>query len=186
MNLKLFFSYYFNLKKLKKIKLFVFDVDGVMTDGKLIFDDNGIETKFFNTLDGMGIVMALKAGVKIAIITGSKAVCVKNRFDKFKIHGFEDLIQGEEYKIPALLTLIEKYGLKNDEVAYMGDDVIDLAPIKYVGLSFAPKNAIDEVKKIANIVLDKKGGNGAVRLAIDMLLKARGDYERIIKDFSSF
>lgn len=186
MNLKLFFSYYFNLKKLKKIKLFVFDVDGVMTDGKLIFDDNGIETKFFNTLDGMGIVMALKAGVKIAIITGSKAVCVKNRFDKFKIHGFEDLIQGEEYKIPALLTLIEKYGLKNDEVAYMGDDVIDLAPIKYVGLSFAPKNAIDEVKKIANIVLDKEGGNGAVRLAIDMLLKARGDYERIIKDFSSF
>ncbi|MEI0531238.1 HAD hydrolase family protein [Brachyspira pilosicoli] len=186
MNLKLFFSYYLNLKKLKKIKLFVFDVDGVMTDGKLIFDDNGIETKFFNTLDGMGIVMALKSGIKIAIITGSKAACVKKRFDKFKIHGFEDLIQGEEYKIPALLTLIEKYGLKSEEVAYMGDDVIDLAPIKYVGFSFAPKNAIDEVKKNVNIVLNKEGGKGAVRLAINMILKARGDYERIIKDFSSF
>lgn len=186
MNLKLFLSYYFNLKKLKKIKLFVFDIDGVMTDGKLIFDDNGIETKFFNTLDGMGVVMALKAGIKIAVITGSKASCVKKRFDKFRVHGFEDLIQGEEYKMPALLTLIEKYGLKNEEVAYMGDDVIDLAPSKYVGFSFAPKNAIKEVKKIADIVLDKEGGNGAVRAAIDMVLKARGDYEKILKEFYSF
>lgn len=186
MNLKLFLSYYFNLKKLKKIKLFVFDIDGVMTDGKLIFDDNGVETKFFNTLDGMGIVMALKAGIKIAIITGSKANCVKQRFDKFRVHGFEDLIQGEEYKIPALLTLIEKYGLKKEEVAYMGDDVIDLAPIKYVGFSFAPKNAIGEVKKNANIVVNKEGGNGAVRVVIDMVLKARGNYEKILKEFYSF
>ena len=186
MNLKLFFSYFINLRKLKKIKLFVFDIDGVMTDGKLIFDDNGIESKFFNTLDGMGIVMALKAGIKIAVITGSKANCIKQRFDKFKSHGFEDLIQGEEYKMPPLLTLIEKYGLKNEEVAYMGDDIIDLAPIKYVGFSFAPKNAINEVKKITNIVLDKEGGNGAVRVAIDMVLKARGDYEKILKEFYSF
>ncbi|AGA65795.1 3-deoxy-D-manno-octulosonate 8-phosphate phosphatase [Brachyspira pilosicoli P43/6/78] len=147
MNLKLFYPITLILKNSKKIKLFVFDIDGVMTDGKLIFDDNGVETKFFNTLDGMGVVMALKAGIKIAVITGSKASCVKKRFDKFRVHGFEDLIQGEEYKMPALLTLIEKYGLKNEEVAYMGDDVIDLAPSKYVGFSFAPKNAIKEVKK---------------------------------------
>ena len=186
MTIKDFASYIFNIKKLKKIKLIVSDIDGVMTDGKLIFDSNGVESKFFNTLDGMGIVMALKSGIKIAVISGSRANCVKERFDKFKAHNFEDLIFGEEYKMPSLLTLIKKYSLNREEVAYIGDDVIDLAPIKYVGVSFVPKNAIKDLKKAADIVINKNGGDGAVRVAIDMILKAKGIYNEVIKEFSEY
>ena len=186
MTIKDFASYIFNINKLKKIKLIVSDIDGVMTDGKLIFDNNGVESKFFNTLDGMGIVMALKSGIKIAVISGSRANCVRERFDKFKAHNFEDLILGEEYKMPSLLTLIKKYSLNREEVAYIGDDVIDLAPIKYVGVSFVPKNAIKDLKKAADIVINKNGGDGAVRVAIDMILKAKGLYNEVIKEFSEY
>ena len=178
MTIKDFVSYILNINKLKKIKLIVSDIDGVMTDGKLIFDNNGVESKFFNTLDGMGIVMALKSG--------SKANCVRERFDKFKAHNFEDLILGEEYKMPSLLTLIKKYSLNREEVAYIGDDIIDLAPIKYVGVSFVPKNAIKDLKKSADIVINKNGGDGAVRVAIDMILKAKGIYNEVIKEFSEY
>ena len=183
MNLKDYFSYLFNINKLKRIKLFVSDIDGVMTDGRLIFDDNGVESKFFHTQDGMGIVMALKSDIKIAIISGSSSNAIKTRFDKFRKHGFEDLILGEENKMPSILTLIDKYGLKKEEVAYIGDDLIDLAPMKYVGISFATKNAAYEAKKAADIVINKNGGYGAVRVAIDMILHAKGIYNEIIKNF---
>ena len=106
MTIKDSISYFFNFNKLKKIKLFVSDIDGVMTDGRLIFDDNGVESKFFHTQDGMGVVMALKSGIKVAVISGSNSNAIKTRFDKFNKHGFEDLILGEENKMPVILTLI--------------------------------------------------------------------------------
>lgn len=186
MTIKDFALYILNINKLKKIKLIVSDIDGVMTDGKLIFDSNGVESKFFNTLDGMGIIMALKSGIKIAVISGSRANCVRERFDKFKAHNFEDLILGEEYKMRSLLTLIKKYSLNIEEVAYIGDDIVDLAPIKYVGVSFVPKNAVKDVKKFADIVINKNGGDGAVRVAIDMILKAKGIYNEVIKEFCEY
>ena len=186
MTIKDFALYILNINKLKKIKLIVSDIDGVMTDGKLIFDSNGVESKFFNTLDGMGIVMALKSGIKIAVISGSRANCVRERFDKFKAHNFEDLILGEEYKMRSLLTLIKKYSLNIEEVAYIGDDIVDLAPIKYVGVSFVPKNAVKDVKRFADIVINKNGGDGAVRVAIDMILKAKGIYNEVIKEFCEY
>lgn len=186
MTIKDFALYVLNINKLKKIKLIVSDIDGVMTDGKLIFDSNGVESKFFNTLDGMGIVMALKSGIKIAVISGSRANCVMERFDKFKAHNFEDLILGEEYKMRSLLTLIKKYSLNIEEVAYIGDDIVDLAPIKYVGVSFVPKNAVKDVKRFADIVINKNGGDGAVRVAIDMILKAKGIYNEVIKEFCEY
>lgn len=178
-----YISYLFNIKKLKKIKLLVSDIDGVMTDGRLIFDDNGVESKFFHTQDGMGIVMALKSGIKIAVISGSSSNAIKARFDKFSRHGFEDLILGKEEKMPIILTLIEKYGLKKEEVSYIGDDLIDIKVMKYVGISFAPKDAVNEAKKAADIIISKKGGYGAVRVVIDMILKAKGIYNEVIKQF---
>ena len=186
MTIKNHISYLLNINKLKKIKLIVSDIDGVMTDGRIIFDDNGVESKFFNTLDGMGIVMALKSDIKIAIISGGKANCVRERFDKFKAHNFEDLILGEDYKMPSILTLIKKYSLNKEELAYIGDDIIDLAPIKYAGVSFVPKNAIKEAKKLATITINKKGGDGGVREVIDMILKAKGLYNEVIKEICKF
>ena len=93
------------------------------------------------------------------------------------------MILGEENKMPSILTLMDKYGLKNEEVAYIGDDLIDLSPMKYVGVSFAPKDAVYESKKAADIVIDRKGGYGAVRVAIDMILHAKGIYNEVIKNF---
>ncbi|MEI0607067.1 HAD hydrolase family protein [Brachyspira pulli] len=183
MTIKDSISYFFNFNKLKKIKLFVSDIDGVMTDGRLIFDDNGVESKFFHTQDGMGVVMALKSGIKVAVISGSNSNAIKTRFDKFNKHGFEDLILGEENKMPVILTLIGKYGLNKEELAYIGDDLIDLKVMRYVGVSFAPKDATDEARKAANIILSKKGGYGAFRLAVDMILKAKGIYDEVIKEF---
>lgn len=183
MTIKDYISYLINKSKLKKIKLLVSDIDGVMTDGRLIFDDNGVESKFFHTQDGMGVVMALKAGIKIAVISGSNSNAIKTRFDKFRRHGFEDLILGQENKMPVILTLIEKYGLKKEEVAYIGDDLIDLKVMKYAGISFSPKDAHYEALKTADIIINKKGGYGAVRVAIDMILKAKGIYNEIINIF---
>ncbi len=183
MTIRDYISYLFNINKLKKIKLLVSDIDGVMTDGRLIFDDNGVESKFFHTQDGMGIVMALKAGIKVAVISGSNSNAIKTRFDKFRKHGFEDLILGHENKMPIILTLIEKYGLKEEEIAYIGDDLIDLKVMKYVGISFSPKDAHHEALKIADIVINKRGGYGAVRVVIDMILKAKGIYNEFIKEF---
>ncbi len=169
--------------KLKNIKIIISDVDGVMTNGDLLFDDNGNETKIFNALDGSAIAMALNAGIKIAIISGSKSNSIINRFKKFSKINPEDIIIGTENKLPTLLTLIEKYGFSKEECAYIGDDIIDLAPIHNAGISFAPKNAIKEVKKESNIVLSKNGGNGAVRLAIEMILRAKGNYDEIIQSY---
>lgn len=183
MNIKDYISYLFNINKLKKIKLLVSDIDGVMTDGRLVFDDNGIESKFFHTQDGMGIVIALKAGIKVAVISGSNSNAIKTRFDKFKRHGFEDLILGQENKMPVILTLMEKYGLKKEETAYIGDDLIDLKVMKYVGISFCPKDAHYEALKIADIIISKRGGYGAVRVVIDMILKSKGIYNEFIKKF---
>lgn len=174
-------SYIKNYNKLKKIKLLISDVDGVMTDGRIIFDDNGVESKFFNTLDGMAISYGLREGLKIAILTGSTAPCVVKRFERFSM--LKDIITHTDYKLKTVLTLKEKYGLNSNEIAYIGDDFIDLAPMKYVALSFAPRNAVDDVRKISNIVLTKDGGFGAVRLAIDMILKAQGKYENVIKHY---
>ena len=183
MNIKDYISYLLNKNKLKKVKLLVSDIDGVMTDGRLIFDDNGVESKFFNTQDGMGVVLALKAGIKVAVISGSNSNAIKTRFDKFRKHGFEDLILGHENKMPVILTLMEKYGLKKEEIAYIGDDLIDLSVMKYAGISFSPKDAHYEALKAADVLINKRGGYGAVRVVIDMILKSKGIYNEIISKF---
>lgn len=183
MNIKDYISYLLNKNKLKKVKLLVSDIDGVMTDGRLIFDDNGVESKFFNTQDGMGVVLALKAGIKVAVISGSNSNAIKTRFNKFRKHGFEDLILGHENKMPVILTLMEKYGLKKEEIAYIGDDLIDLSVMKYAGISFSPKDAHYEALKAADVIINKRGGYGAVRVVIDMILKSKGIYNEIISKF---
>ncbi len=184
MNIKDKLSYIKNKSKLKKIKLIVSDVDGVMTDSKLIVDDNNIESKFFNAKDGIGIYVALKYNLKVAIITGSKSMSVVNRFKKFKL--LEDVIIGRDYKMEPLLEIINKYNLKQENVAYIGDDFIDLGPMNYVGLAFAPSDAVDDVKKIADIVMSKKGGEGVVRDVIDMILKSQNIHKTIVDYYTNY
>ena len=152
----------------KKIKLVAFDVDGVMTDGSLIFDENGVEYKKFNAKDGQGIVMLNNSGFKTAIITARLNGTVRVRFNILKM---SDLYEGQKNKEEALDELVKKYDLDYSQVAYMGDDLPDICVLKKVGLGCCPFDASEEVKKIAKFVTSKTGGNGAVRELCDFLLE---------------
>lgn len=159
-----------------KIKALVFDVDGVMTDGSLTFDENGAEYKTFNAKDGQGIVMMNKSGFVTAIITARDNRTVRHRFKNL---GMTKLYEGCKNKIAALRELMEEYSLEPDEIAYMGDDLPDICVLKVVGLPSCPRDAVEEVQTHALFVSTKNGGHGAVRELCDFVLKACGKYEEI-------
>lgn len=163
-------------KRAKNIKLVAFDVDGVMTDESLIFDENGIEYKKFNAKDGQGIVLLNNSGFKTAIITARQNGTVRVRFNILKMN---DLYEGQKDKEEALDELVKKYNLDYSEVAYMGDDLPDICVLKKVGLSVCPQNGAEEVKRIADFVTEKSGGNGAVRELCDFLLENVEDKSKL-------
>ncbi len=146
----------------------VFDVDGVMTDGSITYDDNGLEYKTFNAKDGQGIVMLNKAGIITAIITARESETVKHRFNNL---GMTRLYMGQKNKVIALKELLSEYNLKPYQVAYMGDDLPDLCVLKEVGLACCPNDAVDEVKNVCCFISSKNGGRGAVRELTDLIFK---------------
>ena len=154
--------------KVSKIKMVIFDVDGVMTDGGIIYDENGMEYKIFNAKDGQGIVMLTKAGIKTAIITARASKAVKYRFENL---GMTKLYMGQKNKIIALKELLNEYNLDSSEVAYMGDDLPDICVLKEVGLACCPCDAVVEVKNICDFISTKRGGRGAVRELTDLIYK---------------
>ncbi len=160
-------------KKASKIRLLVLDVDGVCTDGKLVYGGDGTIGKIFHAHDGIGIKTAHKAGILIGVITGRDDACVRSRVESLKI---EDYYPGFESKGPALEKMVQKYGLSMEECAYLGDDWIDLDPMSVVGLPMAVANARPEVKAAALYVTQACGGEGAVREAIELLLAAQGKH----------
>ncbi|SMN13290.1 3-deoxy-D-manno-octulosonate 8-phosphate phosphatase [Bathymodiolus heckerae thiotrophic gill symbiont] len=158
----------------KKIKLIIFDVDGVLTDGGLYFTDDGTEFKRFNSLDGHGIKLLKDNGVEPAVITARESNAVKHRMENLGIVHF---YQGQSNKVVAFNDLLQKLNLSADKVAYVGDDVIDLPVMNQVGFSIAPANAHDLVKQQANLTTEKMGGHGAVREVCDFILKAQGKFD---------
>lgn len=157
-------------KKAKKIKLFITDVDGVMTDGSLILGNNGEEFKSFNSQDGMGLKLLQRSGVKTAIITGRSSQIVENRADELNI---KEVHQGIKNKLNIFKHLLEKFGLDSSEVSYIGDDINDLSVLKRVGLSFTVQNGVDKVKNEVDYVSKKRGGNGALREIIEIILDSK-------------
>ena len=154
------------------VRFLVLDVDGVCTDGKLYFQENGHPVKCFNAQDGIGIKTAMLAGIGIGIITGRNDPCVLARMSQL---GVTEYHAGFESKLPKLEAIRKKYGLKPEEMAYMGDDWIDLDPMRSVGMPIAVANAVAQVKKEARYITAARGGEGAVREAIEFLLNARLD-----------
>jgi len=154
------------------VRFLVLDVDGVCTDGKLYFQENGHPVKCFNAQDGIGIKTAMLAGIGIGIITGRNDPCVLARMSQLGVTEFH---AGFESKLPKLESIRRKYGLKPEEMAYMGDDWIDLDPMRSVGMPIAVANAVAQVKKEARYITAARGGEGAVREAIEFLLNARLD-----------
>lgn len=166
--------------KAQKIKLAVFDVDGVMTDGRLYFLSDGTEFKTFNTLDGLGIKMLMKIGIETAIITGRSSNVVENRA---KSLGIQYYYHGREDKLIALDELLAKTKYHYEEVAYLGDDLPDLSAIRKVGVGMATANANDFVKHHALAVTQAKGGEGAVREFCELILSARGQLEALQQQY---
>ena len=142
------------------IKLVAFDVDGVLTDGSLTFDENGHEYKTFNAKDGQGIVNLNNAGIITAIITARNNGTVEHRAKNLSI---KELHQGSKNKIETLEGIMNKYKISFDEIAYMGDDLPDICILEKVGLKGCPADAVEEVKAVANFISSKNGGRGAVR-----------------------
>lgn len=162
----------------KKIKLVILDVDGVLTDGSLYFDNQGQEFKAFNSKDGHGIRLLLENDIEVAIITGRQSELVKFRAENLKIS--PDLVyQGYRDKIPAFDDLLEKTGFKKEEIAYMGDDVIDLPIMSQVGFSIAVGDSNWFVKENCDWVCSIDGGKGAVREACELILSAQGKLDAL-------
>ena len=156
--------------KASKIKMVVFDVDGVMTDGSITYDENGVEYKTFNVKDGQGIVRITKEGIITAIITARNNATVKHRFENL---GMSRLFMGQKDKMVAMKQLLEEYKLDLSQVAYMGDDLPDMPVLKEVGLASCPNDAIDEVKKLCHFISSKNGGRGAVRELTDLIYSSQ-------------
>ena len=158
------------VKKAKKIKMIIMDVDGVLTDGRIILGSKGEELKNFYVQDGQGIDLALRRELIIALVSGRKSKVVERRAEELKI---KEVYQDITEKIKVYRKLLKKYGLKNEEVAYIADDLGDIPPLRKAGLAISPANGVEEVKKIAQYVTCASGGRGAVREVIDMILKAK-------------
>ena len=164
----------------KAIRLLALDVDGVLTDGTIYIAADGECFKGFNAKDGMGISCALRNGLDVAIITGRKSEIIHRRAEEL---GITTIIEGAKDKREALRSLRRLRGLSVEEVAYVGDDLNDLAPMNICGLSFAPADAADAVIDMCDFVLINDGGKGAVREAVDLLLDAQGKLDSVIDSY---
>lgn len=170
------------MEKAAKIKLAVFDVDGVLTDGKLILGESGNEYKSFHVRDGHGLVMLMEAGCKVAVITARSSNIVAERMECL---GIEYVFQNEKDKGVRLLKLIKELDLEQEQVAYTGDDVIDLPAMIHVGLPIAVADARVEVKNYAVWITENSGGLGAVREVCELIMRAQNKYDDRIKRYLS-
>jgi 3-deoxy-D-manno-octulosonate 8-phosphate phosphatase (KDO 8-P phosphatase) len=157
--------------KAKKIRLLLLDVDGVLTDGRIILDNQGNELKAFHVRDGHGIKLAQRAGITVGIITGRKAEVVNVRAREL---GIDEVHQGAHEKIKVYESLIAKYGLRDDEVAFVGDDIVDAGIFRRVGMAVRVADSDPSVRQFANMVTKADGGRGAVREVINFLLTSQG------------
>jgi 3-deoxy-D-manno-octulosonate 8-phosphate phosphatase (KDO 8-P phosphatase) len=158
-----------NCEKLKKIRLLLLDVDGVMTDGRIVYDANGVETKFFNVKDGHGIKMLQRGGIEVGIISGRQSQVVDNRAAEL---GITIVYQKALDKLTPYQEILAAKGLKDEHVAFMGDDIIDIPVMRRVGFAAAPADAMEYVLEHAHFVSRNRGGWGAVRELCDLILKS--------------
>lgn len=165
---------------LQKIKLLALDVDGVLTDGTIYISPAGEVFKGFNAKDGMGISCALRNNLQIAVITGRQSPIVERRCEELCIKLF---MQGVKDKRLALQKMAQELGLTREEIAYMGDDLNDIPAFKASGLNFVPADGSIEVLAVADIITKAKGGRGAVREAITMILAAQDNWEQIVNSY---
>jgi len=170
------------LEKARKIKLVIFDIDGVLTTGALFIGDDGQEYKAFHSKDGHGLRMLQDAGVEVAILTGRKSNVVAHRA---KDLGITRVYQGKREKLPAYEELLQETGLNHDEIAYVGDDVVDLPVMTKVGLAICVQDGHPFVKKHSHWITDHNGGCGAGRDVCELILEAQGKLQTMLESYIS-
>ncbi|WP_298271982.1 phenylphosphate carboxylase subunit delta [Geobacter sp.] len=163
-------------ERLARIRLLLLDVDGVMTDGRIIFDSNGVESKFFNVKDGHGIKMVQRAGIQVGIISGRESMVVTNRAAEL---GISLVYQRALDKLSPYLDILDKTGLDDVQVAFVGDDVIDIPVLRRVGFAAAPADAVPDVFPHVHFTTRNRGGWGAVREICDLLLREQGKWDEV-------
>jgi 3-deoxy-D-manno-octulosonate 8-phosphate phosphatase (KDO 8-P phosphatase) len=170
------------LQSAREVRLLALDVDGVMTDGRLYFDQSGQETKAFSTRDGMGIKALQRSGIAVALITGRRSPMVDQRAREL---GIDLVFQGSDDKLAALQTLLKVTGLSVQQIAYMGDDWVDLPVLGRVGFSASVADADPLVRQAVDWVTAEAGGMGAVRSVCNLLLAAQGRLDGLLQDYLS-
>ena len=166
-------------ERAKKIKLLILDVDGVLTDGRIIYDNFGDEIKCFNVYDGLGMMLLHRSGIKSVIITAKKTRIVERRAkDMHVVKVYSDYRKLKVYE-----KVIKRFKVKDEEVCFIGDDLIDLSVLKRVGLSVAPPEAVEEVKNSCHYITKKSGGKGAVRELIEIILKSQGLWDKVTGEY---
>lgn len=167
--------------RLADIRLLLLDVDGVMTDGGIIYDANGVETKVFNVKDGHGIKMLQRLGIEVGIITGRTSAVVDFRAKEL---GISIVYQGALKKIVCYEDVKQKTGFTDSQIAYVGDDVIDVPVMKMVAFAAAPADALEDARTVAHYVTKCGGGRGAVREVCDMIIKGRGLWDSVVERYN--
>ncbi len=168
-------------QKLNQIKMILFDVDGVLCSGDISYGDDGTEIKTFDVQDGMGVTLARLAGLKTGIITGRKSKVIERRAKELKI----DIVsQGSFDKLDPYLEIKNKFKITDNEICYIGDDVLDMSILSRVGFSVAVANAREEVKVICDYCTVARGGRGAVREVIDLILKRQGKFDELLSSLT--
>ncbi|GAB7563820.1 HAD family hydrolase [Methylobacillus methanolivorans] len=161
-------------ERAKRIKVAVFDVDGILTNGGLMLGDDGLEYKVFHSQDGLGMKMLKNTGIRMAYITGRKSNVVVKRAENT---GVSIIYQGIDDKLEAFNDLLEKQGVSAEECLFMGDDVIDIPPMRRAGLAITVPHAMPLVKEYAHYTTERQAGFGAVREVCEMLMKAQGTFD---------
>jgi len=165
------------MEEAKKIKLVILDVDGVMSDGGLYMDENGLQQRRFDIKDGMGTVILPMLGIEVAIITSRRSGAVRARAEELKVKRY---YEGIRKKTEAYAEIKTDMGIDDDEVCYVGDDLVDLSMMKIVGLPIAVADAVPEAIDLAKYVTKARGGHGAVREVAEMILKAQDKWEKVL------
>ena len=164
------------VEKIKRVKILILDVDGVLTDGSIIYTDDGRELKRFDVKDGHGIKLLMRSGVGVAMVTARESEAVARRARDL---GVEDLFQGQKEKVTAFNEILKKRGISADETAYVGDDLIDLPVLRKAGFSVAVSDAVDEVREGVDYVTRLSGGRGAVREITELIMRVQGKWEEV-------
>jgi 3-deoxy-D-manno-octulosonate 8-phosphate phosphatase (KDO 8-P phosphatase) len=168
------------LDRARRVRLVLLDSDGVLTDGRIIVTSDGSEARCFDVRDGHGIRMGQRAGLSFGVISGRESLALTARAGEL---GIDEIHQTVHDKLRLVREILARRGLEPREVCFVGDDLIDVPAMRYCGLAIAPADAIEEVRAVAHHVTERKGGRGAVREVVDMLLRASGSWNKVTERY---